>query len=238
MTTAPNQAPNAPTLNSSPIGEDSPGITVGYLSATDPDGDTVSYRLVDDAGGRFEIVGNRLGVKQGVYIDYETTPTLTVRVVAVDSKGAESPVQSFTVRMGDTNEAPTDITLSANAVNENSANGTVIGRLSLVDPDRQLRTLPATPSWTTPAAASRSTPTATSRSGTAHSSISRRARATTSSSGARMKRACLLSRASRSTSAMSAVLTLRLLRSISDITVRQKPRILPLTRHGSCLNPS
>jgi Ca2+-binding RTX toxin-like protein len=67
------------------------GTLVGTLTGVDPDaGDTFTYSLVNDAGGRFQIVGNQLQVKNGVALDYEQpgdakAPAVVVR--ATDKAG-------------------------------------------------------------------------------------------------------------------------------------------------------
>lgn len=54
--------------------------------------------------------------------------------ITITFDGVVSNAAVITVRAG--TEAPTDITLSASSVAENSANGTVIGALAAVDPDQ------------------------------------------------------------------------------------------------------
>ena len=74
------------------------GTLVGTLSAMDPDkGETFTYALVNDAGGRFQIVGNQLQVKNGVALDYEQSGLFkapTVKVLVTD-KGGLTFEQSF-----------------------------------------------------------------------------------------------------------------------------------------------
>ncbi|HEU4518187.1 MAG TPA: cadherin domain-containing protein, partial [Microvirga sp.] len=74
------------------------GTLVGTLSAMDPDkGETFTYALVNDAGGRFQIVGNQLQVKNGVALDYEQSGLFkapSVKVLVTD-KGGLTFEQSF-----------------------------------------------------------------------------------------------------------------------------------------------
>src|SRR5690606_7550532 len=41
----------------------------------------------------------------------------------------------FQINIKDTNDAPTDLLISNNTINENAASGTFIGKLSSIDPD-------------------------------------------------------------------------------------------------------
>jgi Ca2+-binding RTX toxin-like protein len=62
---------------------------VGRLSSVDPnDGDTATYTLIDDAGGRFELdTFNYVRVKNGGLLDYETARTHTIWVRVTDGGG-------------------------------------------------------------------------------------------------------------------------------------------------------
>jgi hypothetical protein len=66
------------------------GTVIGQLSAVDPDfGDTLTYQLLDSAGGRFKITGTVLQVANGNLLDYDDTSyNVTVRVR--DSFGTSS----------------------------------------------------------------------------------------------------------------------------------------------------
>ena len=68
-------------------------------------------------------------------LDYEsaTSHAITVRVT---DQGALTFDKSFTIAVTDINEAPTNATLSGGIVAENSANGTVVGTVTGVDPDQ------------------------------------------------------------------------------------------------------
>lgn len=98
-----NSAPTGITLSSQSIVENSPGGSeVGTLSTTDPDpGDTHSYTLLDDAGGRFIVDGGALAVADGAGLDFETAPnTYTITVRSTDA-GGESVEESFSVSVTD-----------------------------------------------------------------------------------------------------------------------------------------
>jgi hypothetical protein len=67
------------------------GLMIGNLSATDPDqGQTHVFSTTDE---RFEIVGNTLKLRSGVYLDRTNGGTVRVGVTATDSG---DPMQSFT----------------------------------------------------------------------------------------------------------------------------------------------
>ncbi|WP_112662086.1 M10 family metallopeptidase C-terminal domain-containing protein [Microvirga flavescens] len=62
---------------------------VGTLIATDPNnaGAVFQYRLIDDAGGRFAIEGNRVVVANGFKLDFEQARTHNVMVEVRDGSG-------------------------------------------------------------------------------------------------------------------------------------------------------
>ncbi len=77
------------------------GAIAGTLSAIDPDpGDTHTF-TVDDT--RFEVIGNQLKLKDGVRLDFERTPQLTLNVTATNS-GGQSIVRPVAVSVGDVDE--------------------------------------------------------------------------------------------------------------------------------------
>ncbi len=134
----PNSAPTDISLSPSAVPENAiSGTTVGTLSTTDSDsGDTHTYTLVSGTGstdnGSFSISGNTL--KTAAVFDYESRTSYSIRVRTTDSGGAYYEEQ-LTVSVTNVNEAPTDTTLSASSVAENSAVGMTVGSLSTTDPD-------------------------------------------------------------------------------------------------------
>ncbi len=140
-----NAAPTNVALSASSIAENSAnGTVVGALSATDPDGDAVTYSLTDNAGGKFALVTEN-GVTSLVVngaLNFETASAYSVTVKASDGNGGETS-QSFAISVTDVNEAPTGLKLSspitpsvtAIAVPENSVAGTVVATLSATDPE-------------------------------------------------------------------------------------------------------
>ena len=87
---AENHAPIDIVLSDQTIAENSQaGTVVSVLFAKDPDaGETFSYTLLDNAGGRFAIIGDELIVANGSKLDYEAARSHTVTVQATDSHGA------------------------------------------------------------------------------------------------------------------------------------------------------
>ncbi|MBY5633636.1 metal-binding protein [Rhizobium leguminosarum] len=61
------------------------GTSVGLLTARDPEGGTVKWRLTDDADGIFKLVGNKIQTKAA--IDYESTHSLIFTAEAYDAAG-------------------------------------------------------------------------------------------------------------------------------------------------------
>ncbi len=95
-----NKLPTDIALSGISIAENSAaGAVIGTLSATDGDGDMLTYTLGDDAGGRFEIRNGELIVKAGAKLDFEnaTSHTITVKV----SDGEASVAKDFVIHVGD-----------------------------------------------------------------------------------------------------------------------------------------
>ncbi|CAN7735899.1 cadherin domain-containing protein [Rhizobium leguminosarum] len=74
------------------------GTSVGLLSAVDPEGGAVKWRLTDDADGIFKLVGNKIQTKSA--IDYESTHSLTFTAEAYDTAG-NATSHDFTVAVKD-----------------------------------------------------------------------------------------------------------------------------------------
>ncbi|NEP48604.1 MAG: hypothetical protein F6K65_07115 [Moorea sp. SIO3C2] len=131
-----NNAPTDITLDGNSVNELSEnGITIGTLTTSDVDaGDSHTYKLLHDAQGRFKIDGNQLKVKKGHLLDFDNNSSHQIKIRTTDS-GRESYDKTFTIQVENQNNAPTDITLDGNSVNELSTQGTTIGTLSTEDVD-------------------------------------------------------------------------------------------------------
>jgi hypothetical protein len=111
------------------------GTRVGITAfASDADGSnrTVTYSLVDDAGGRFAInnVTGIVTVADSSLLDFEQAATHTVRVRAMGSDGSMSEAY-FVINLRDVNEfkvsTVTDLDPGPSSVREGAANGTPVG---------------------------------------------------------------------------------------------------------------
>jgi hypothetical protein len=140
-----NEAPTVLNLTGSTIDENSAAdSTIGTLSTVDPDnpgaGQTHTYTLVAGTGdtdnGAFNIAGNALRLT-GVS-NFEAQASYSVRVLTTDN-GANpanlSLAQQFTINVNNLNEAPTDITLSNDTLDENAGSNALVGSFSTTDPD-------------------------------------------------------------------------------------------------------
>lgn len=96
-----NWTPQKPVLKGSTVAEDAvAGTVVGTLKAEDANGDPVSYRLTNDAGGRFRIEKNKLVVSGKVPLDFEQFSKHKVTVVANDGSKNGLPA-TFTISIKD-----------------------------------------------------------------------------------------------------------------------------------------
>jgi predicted outer membrane repeat protein len=99
-----NMPPTAIQLSASSVEEQAPpGRPVGELSAVDPDDDTHTFELVDDAGGLFAIAQSRLVVAPDAILNYEVAAEVTITVRATDGEDA-SVDQSFAIEIEDLRE--------------------------------------------------------------------------------------------------------------------------------------
>lgn len=134
-----NEAPTSVALSAATVAENAAvGSVVGTLSATDPDaGATVSFTLV--AGAGFRVVGTRLETSRA--FDFEATPSASVTVRATDAGGLSRDA-TFTIAIGDKNEAPTELTITSPTgaatitIAESAAPNAVAGFVDVTDPDQ------------------------------------------------------------------------------------------------------
>ncbi len=133
-----NEAPADLNLSSSAVNENVAANTVvGALSAVDQDAaNTFFYTLVAGAGdtnnAAFNISGANLRITGSP--DYEAAGSYSVRIRTTD-QGSLYFEKAFTITINDLNEAPTDISLSNNAVDENLGANAAVGTLGTTDPD-------------------------------------------------------------------------------------------------------
>ena len=133
-----NEAPTDMAISASSINENvAANSTVGTLSSTDVDAaNTLTYTLVAGTGSTdnaaFNISGSSLRITASP--DFETKSSYSVRVRTTD-QGLLLFEKAFTITINDLNEAPTDIALSASAINENVTTNSTVGTLSSTDAD-------------------------------------------------------------------------------------------------------
>ncbi len=121
------------TISNNSINEnEQKGSTIGELNTSDVDiNSTFTYKLYGLDKDKF-YVNNNLLVSNMVF-DYETKNTYDLTISSND--GLNTYIKDFTIYILNINEAPINITLSNNIVNENVEIGTLIGDLSAVDYD-------------------------------------------------------------------------------------------------------
>ncbi|WHO75256.1 cadherin domain-containing protein [Rhizobium sp. BT03] len=94
-----NQAPIKLSFSRSSVSENvAIGTSVGLLSAIDPEGGVVKWRLTDDANGIFKLVGNKIQTKAA--IDFESNHSLTFTAEAYDAAG-NTTSHDFTLAVKD-----------------------------------------------------------------------------------------------------------------------------------------
>lgn len=132
-----NDAPEAIALSKQRIAENAEaGTVVGRLSVTDQDaGDRHTFEVSDD---RFEIVGKKLVLKDGVVLDHEAEPQITLQVTAHDhgplTGGGASYTETFVIEVRDRNEAPVAEDAGFHLA-EGLPAGSLVGRVAASDPD-------------------------------------------------------------------------------------------------------
>jgi len=133
-----NDAPDALVLSGGIVPENAAdGTQVGTLQGHDLDiGDTLSYSLLDNAGGRFTVdaATGVISVASGALLDYEITQSYQITARVSDASGAHFD-RSFAIAVTDLNEAPTSLVLTGGTVAENAPAGALIGTLTAIDPD-------------------------------------------------------------------------------------------------------
>ncbi|MEA2887182.1 MAG: large repetitive protein [Bradyrhizobium sp.] len=127
--------PAAPTdiaLSPASVAENSAnGTVVGGLSDTDTDpGDSATYTLTNDAGGRFAISGSDLVVADGTKLDFESSASHQVTVHVTDGFGLTFD-KVFTIAVTDVNEAP----VAADGAASGNEDTTITGALAATDVD-------------------------------------------------------------------------------------------------------
>jgi YD repeat-containing protein len=137
-----NSSPRDIILNPTVIEENVGSLSVvGVLSTIDPDlGDSHNYSLVSGIGdgdnNEFTIAGNFLKINNPP--NFEAKSNYNIRVRSTDAGGL-SVEKTLAIEIANINEAPINITLNFNSVEENQPSGTIIGTFDTEDPDREDR---------------------------------------------------------------------------------------------------
>ncbi len=130
-----NDAPTKIEIKDNIITENLPvSSTVGTLVTTDTDAnEEFVYTLLPDFDAeKFYVEGDFL--KANKIFDYEEKSVYTVKI-QVEDKGGYSLQRNFAIVVKDTNDVPSDITLSNLVIDENLVVGALVGALATIDSD-------------------------------------------------------------------------------------------------------
>lgn len=94
-----NEPPELQPNDSLTVPENCKSCIVGIITAIDPDNDPITYKIVEPG---FTIDSNGV-IKLTEPLDYETTPKVTITVIAKDPSGA-SDTAKYTIKVTDINE--------------------------------------------------------------------------------------------------------------------------------------
>ena len=112
---------------------------VGTITATDPDGHTLTYSLSGTDASHFSIDTSTGKIKTSSALDFETKRTYTLTLTASDGRGRfGTATVTVTIKVTDQNDPPifSDGTSTTRTVAENTASGSTIGSpLAATDPD-------------------------------------------------------------------------------------------------------
>jgi VCBS repeat-containing protein len=120
-----NEAPTlaADTLTPS-VDENAAGAILANITLIDPDvGDTHTYTLSDN---RFEVLNGQLKLKDGISLNYETTPSVSVDVMAHDAGNLDSNTLTFMIGVNNVNDAPVAPNYTRTVNEDASISGQVI----------------------------------------------------------------------------------------------------------------
>ncbi len=136
----PNEPPSVRDATFS-VDENSPNETaVGTVTADDPDGDALTYRITGgntNAAFALNRENGDMAVNDGSELDYETTPAYTLAVEVSD--GTETASATVTINIADVNEATLTVGDQTFPVDENSPEGTSVGTVAAKAPTRPPR---------------------------------------------------------------------------------------------------
>ncbi|MFD2101376.1 BspA family leucine-rich repeat surface protein [Flagellimonas iocasae] len=111
-------------------------VPVGTINATDADQDVLTYALSGTNSGHFMISATGvIGLAEGEFLDFETTPVYNLSVSVSDNNGGTATTD-ITINVTDVDEAPEveSLTLEPEAA-ENIADTDIIVTIAAVDPE-------------------------------------------------------------------------------------------------------
>jgi hypothetical protein len=129
-----NESPTNITLSASSLAENNAlGATIANLTSADPDAsNTFTYSLGGTDAASFSISGSSL--LAAVAFNFEAKSGYSFDIITTD-QGGLTYTKSVIINITNVNESPTNLSLSASSIQENSPIGTVIGSLDSTDPD-------------------------------------------------------------------------------------------------------
>ncbi len=134
-----NETPTANGFSTTLAENSSAGTTVGFVTGTDPDGDSLQYSITGgNTGGAFAINAStgRITVASSAALDFETQSAFNLTVQVRDPDNA-FVTTTVAVNVSDVNEAPA-VNGFSTTLAENSTIGTSIGAVTFSDPDSDL----------------------------------------------------------------------------------------------------
>jgi subtilisin-like proprotein convertase family protein/subtilisin family serine protease len=134
-----NDLPEQLTISSSEVAENSPLNTlIGTLSAIDQDfGDSVAFRFdgTNNDNDGFVLSGiNGAELRTNTALNFEQKSQYRLSIQAYD-RTSNGPIQSFGILITDSNESPSQLTLTNDTIVENLDSDTFVGTISALDPD-------------------------------------------------------------------------------------------------------
>jgi gliding motility-associated-like protein len=133
-----NFVPTDLSLSTTSIAENNAlSAQIGSFTSTDQDAtDTHTYALTSGAGdtdnGSFLIAGDKLFA--GAVFNFEAKASYSIKVKTTDNNGGTFEKQ-LTIAINNVNEAPTNIDLSNNVIDEDDTPGLLVGQMTSTDVD-------------------------------------------------------------------------------------------------------